>query len=404
MNAIFGYMDSFDREWAIIESVMDNKLLKLNYAFDKLMMEHQENLIAIENKVLMESGTDDDLTYYYTAEAEEVKEKGKGILGNIIAAVKAFFVKIKEVLFGKGINKDNLPDEVEVPENPEALKKEGNTLIANIKSFFSGKKGALRAVGIAAATAGAVVITKEKIIPTIKDVEKFIVDSGGTLDQAENQADSLSPEDQTVLKKAINHLKSLGGRAAKIVKTLNSDAYKSHVDEGKAKAHRNAGDAARDLVTKLTDRNKEIEDELRTLGKELDETQSKIDPGFLSKLFSQDGRNKMKLESLQKKIKSGKGLSDSEYNVYKTLLQQVSTKDATLATKLKNIMGSIQRLSKEQLENEKKIGKSDKTSIKEVEKASKYDARAAARATKESAEDLITSANVEVDYFMNSLL
>ena len=69
MEGLYSYMSEDEREVFMIESLMENKFAHLNCEFDKLMLEHEMNMINIENKVLMESGTSDDLEMLYLAEA-----------------------------------------------------------------------------------------------------------------------------------------------------------------------------------------------------------------------------------------------------------------------------------------------------------------------------------------------
>lgn len=229
MDSMYGYMDKFDRAYEIIEAVTDNKLIKLNYQFDTLMMEHAENLKAIELKVLTESGTDDDLTTLYLAEAEEVKEKGKGILSKIIDAIRAFINKIKTTIFGK--KPDDFPDKVEVNGNPDEVVKEGNALINAIKNFFSGDHKGLKIAGVGVAAAGtvaAVTLTGSKIASAYKDLSD-VVDAGDkVLEGSQNTAKSTdaSPEDMDLFKSLLNKLKTTISKAGSMARTLKGSKSK----------------------------------------------------------------------------------------------------------------------------------------------------------------------------------
>lgn len=248
MDSMYGYMDKFDRAYEIIEAVTDNKLIKLNYQFDTLMMEHAENLKAIELKVLTESGTDDDLTTLYLAEAEEVKEKGKGILAKIIDAIRAFINRIKTTIFGK--KPDNFPDKVEVDGNPDEVVKEGNALINAIKNFFSGDHKGLKIAGVGVAAAGtvaAVTLTGSKIASAYKDLSD-VVDAGDkVLEGSQNTAKNTdaSPEDMNLFKSLLNKLKTTISKAGSMARTLIGSGKSSFISKEFASAVNKAVDSGK---------------------------------------------------------------------------------------------------------------------------------------------------------------
>lgn len=123
----------------MIEIITTNALNKLNYEFEMCMIDHNINLLNIENKLINENGTEDDALYLYTAEAEEVNNKSKGILSKMIDVVLKFFRSIKEFFFGKKDKVDDIPDEVQVPENPDELMAQVNKFTADANEFLSGK-------------------------------------------------------------------------------------------------------------------------------------------------------------------------------------------------------------------------------------------------------------------------
>lgn len=378
MNAIYGYLTGSDRQWAIIESVMDSKLARLDFEFEQVMMRHRRNLANIELKVLMESGSDEDLEMLYEAEAEETKEKGKGILSRIIDAIVSFFKKIRDFIFKA--EDTNPPEQVEV-ENPNILIRKGNELLAGIRSFFSGKKGALHAAEIGTATVGSIVITKEKILPTIKKVEEFIKDSEEEARRIQTQLNGGTPpdpQDQEELKGAFGKLRSLGSRLMKIVKTMNSNEYKNHVDGEKADAAHASSEEHSGNITKLQERNDQITQELNQLRSERRSLEGKLKGGFLS-FFTKRGQDQHKLKTLQKKMDSGAILSEEDFTLYNSLLTDLRSQDAELSAKLKSCMDKIKKLSKEFTSNESQIGKHDKNRTKDTDKEAKIRARMAGR-------------------------
>lgn len=239
MDGLFQYMSQYDKNYKVREAVINNKLLHLNTQFDLLMMEHEEYIGLINTKVLMENGTENDLTCLLISEAEEIQKKGKGILGSIISAVKALFRNIKTFLFGKKVNTDKLPPKIELPDKPDTVQSECNSLINNIQSFLSGNKKALTGLTAVAATAGAVLIGKNAVAPTIKNLEELANQTEKICGESESHLDELNPEEQNILRKAITSLKNYGNRALKIVKAIpqmNSQDYKDIRDKNKEAA------------------------------------------------------------------------------------------------------------------------------------------------------------------------
>lgn len=72
---LYNHLSDDERGIILYESVADHKLESLDFQFNKVAMEHEINKLQIETKVLLENGTDDDLTQLYIAEAEEVAKK-----------------------------------------------------------------------------------------------------------------------------------------------------------------------------------------------------------------------------------------------------------------------------------------------------------------------------------------
>lgn len=427
MDALCAYMSESEKQWAIIESVIDNRLLRVNYEFDKLMMEHTENLISIENKVMMESGTSDDLEALYLAEAEEIKKEGQGILSKIISAVKAFFKKIRDVLFGKKPDEKSLPEQVEVPEDPEALKNQGNKLINGIKSFFSGKKGALRAVGITAAAAGTVVITKKKIIPAIKSLDEFVSQTEQTLGEAESKVDGtdMTPEEQGMVKKAVNDLKALGSRASKCVKAMGTQEYKDFKNNKIIQSAQATRQKAEDLIKSKKEENDKIDEYIKKLESRMAMIKKKTGnkDSMISRITSKDARDAHAIDLLEKKHKEGKW-TDEDREKYNALKAKVAGTASSSFSEIKRIMDTIASLTKDRAKNVELIKQAGDKSYKATNAEAKATASlsgssgsgpssALSAAEKilgesvifeQSVEELITTSNAEIDYFVNSLL
>ena len=88
MSFLYEYMTEDELYMESLIATSRSNLEKLNSKFDKLMLEHKLNILRIDSKIVMESGTINDLETLYLAEAEEVKKESKGILGSIIEQVK----------------------------------------------------------------------------------------------------------------------------------------------------------------------------------------------------------------------------------------------------------------------------------------------------------------------------
>lgn len=151
---LYEYISDDDRGIILCESVADHKLKLLDFQLNKVAIEHEINKLQIETKVLLENGTDDDLTQLYIAEAEEVTKKKTGLLSKICGVIASIFQKIREWLFGKKLNiSDDSPDQIEVPAGPKATGNVISRALQNIGKVVS-NANTLKKV----AAAGAVVV------------------------------------------------------------------------------------------------------------------------------------------------------------------------------------------------------------------------------------------------------
>lgn len=276
----------FTSEMAALEYTVDTMMDDINYKWDLLMMEHAENLNAIEYKVLCENGTDEDLNALYLAEAEETTQKSKGLLGSIISVIHNIIKKIKELLFGtdgnEGLN-DSLKNvdpsmKFELPADPDKLDKEAKGILGKIRSWLSTKKIGERFVDanldaiLAAPTiiAGGAIYNKVKNLgQTSDDLDKAVSDCEKVVNSG-----NLSQEE-------LNHGKKLLSGAAKCGKGITNIfsnikdklkvAYYSSKEHGKGvKIKSNAKIA--DLEAQIAEKNKIIKKVDAEIARNDDET------------------------------------------------------------------------------------------------------------------------------------
>ena len=283
MEGLYSYMSEDEREVFMIESLMENKFAHLNCEFDKLMLEHEMNMINIENKVLMESGTSDDLEMLYLAEAEEVKKEGQGIIAKMVAAIKSLFKKIKSFFTGK-VDKNNLPDKVNFPEDPDALMKEGKGFLAKVKSGLNNKKSLL-ALGAFGAAGAVVYSNKDKIAQTYQNLGEYADELAAAADDIERSTanQDMDPEEMKGVKKAINGLRERGQRALRIIKAIpgmGSEDYQDMKDKNEKERLRNAADNIESKASKdaLKQRGKieQLEKRLSEIDSNIEKTQETL--------------------------------------------------------------------------------------------------------------------------------
>lgn len=128
--------------------IADNKAKKLNFEFERVSLQHDENLLMIENKILCEHGTCDDLTYLYTAEASETGKKKQGIIASLFNVILNLFKAIKEFLFGKKEPLRDIPENIQQREiildrDPKEVCDETTKLFNTLKKAIGGTVAAL---------------------------------------------------------------------------------------------------------------------------------------------------------------------------------------------------------------------------------------------------------------------
>lgn len=442
-------MDIFVNDLTFMESIIDNRLMKLNYQFDRLMMEHKENIHSIETKVLMENGTDEDLYTLYAMEAEEGKEKGQGVLAKIISAVKNFFKKLRDTLFGKKIDEEDLDGDIEVPDDPDAVLKDGNSLLSQIKGFISGHKVQI-AVG-AAATAGAVVLAKKKVIPYTRDLEKYLENQEKVLADASNPEvlAKLNPEQQEILKSAVNKVKGNGSRVSKIMQAIRSKSgkssddyeeirhYKKNMDDARQREDakkREAKQAAQaawdakskdekiqdqsqrtraDILKRIEElRQKDIDDKLliKNRAKDIEKLEKQSgEKGSFAKWLGLNRHTKEgeRIAALKKKLDSGE-ITGSEVDEYSKLVIKHGQSSGEMTAAMNKAKAEMQAAIKRRVATADQIqklsAKVGRAVKQQGEAAERQAAHVQASATKESVEELVISANSEIDYFINHTL
>lgn len=132
---LYGYLSDDESQMLAYEAVADHKIMAINNELDKLFLEHRINMMAADTKVLLESGTDDDLTTLYIAEAEETAKKGKGLLSRLCSFIGNLFKRLKNWLFKKA--PDGSEDK-EVNARASDLQQRSNSCFSVFKNILVG--------------------------------------------------------------------------------------------------------------------------------------------------------------------------------------------------------------------------------------------------------------------------
>lgn len=229
--------ESYTKQADVMNMAIDNKMMHLNIEYSKVMLEHKKNLNDIEYKVMMESGNEDDLILLYTAEAEETQKKGEGIIRKIINAIKNFFKQIRSAFTGQKIDKDSLPDNIEVKYDPNEVIKEGKEINGRVNSFL---KNFVFVAGATAAVAGTYKLVKDAVLPTVENMKQLHSEQEEKIKNIEKTLESgkCTPEQVEDLTKLLNELKENAKKSNTIMGTihdLKSDEYEKIANDNKDK-------------------------------------------------------------------------------------------------------------------------------------------------------------------------
>lgn len=193
MEIFYGHLLDDEREVLALENAFDLDIRRLNAKYDAICEATAINLDAAENKVIMESGTDEDLEALFEAANTEGTEKRKGVLESIFETIKKFIATIKSKIssiFTKE-KAEALKSEKEVKDNGvlDTVAGKASGIMAEAKALFTklvhgGKvdDGAISALSekakkigvVAAAGAGATVAGKvfyDKIMKSSKEID-----------------------------------------------------------------------------------------------------------------------------------------------------------------------------------------------------------------------------------------
>lgn len=216
------FLSSIDKQIDVTEAVINNEIMHLNFEFEKLMLEHQENMLAINEKIIMESGTIDDYYELCMFEAEDTKEKGKNIISRLLGAISKLFKSIKKFLFGKkeSLEDENLPDKVKLPNDPKKLINESNEIKSGIKALLNGNSGKLKSILAGGIATGAIIVSKSALKNLMNDMIQYSNEEFEDIAEKTEKINNLNTEDMSLLQKGINKLSSIGNDMMAIVKAI----------------------------------------------------------------------------------------------------------------------------------------------------------------------------------------
>lgn len=218
-----GFLTHEDLAYESAEVILDNKYAHLSFAFNQLMMEHDENLLLIENKVLMENGTYEDYETLIYTEAEETKKKSKGLLGGLLDLIASIFKTIRNILFGEA--KDNIGDKeqnVNFKYDPNKLMEDYDKTEDALKKHVKGNKNPLKMIfGTVGGTLAGISLYIKVGKPFINKLGSYVDQKAKDLVTLENDINNanLTGEDAKLAKKGIDRLKD---RASKMLECMKA--------------------------------------------------------------------------------------------------------------------------------------------------------------------------------------
>lgn len=242
-SVYFEYLEGEDRKAYIAEASLNNEFERLSTLFEMTELKHQQSIRDAELKVLVESGTYDDLEYLLEAEAAETGEQKQGILSKILDVISSIFSSIRNAIssfFSKNVEPDKMVEvDNQTIADHEVIKKiqaAWNAVETNFKAgnYVEAAKAAGKIVLPAAAAAaggaaaGAVVATGVKQMKA-QDVSNMIKDAEGLsnkvnvlVDFAKSVVGKIAENVSGDAKKVFDKVKSIGDWIKKHISALIS--------------------------------------------------------------------------------------------------------------------------------------------------------------------------------------
>ena len=379
-------VNSLYDEIVSMESAVDLMFTKLDFQFNMLMFEHEQNLAEIEYKSINESASYDDLVNLYYAEAEETAKKSKSILGSIVDAIKRMWKKIKDFIFGTKDESKNPDEKVTLPEDPEKLEKETRGLIGRFKAFLSGKKDVVKDAALTGTVSGVFSTTSGAATSWVMNKLSSLTDDvNSVMNDADKQIQSgqMTPEKQKECKGFLSRIQNCGTRAMNCMKKIVNKSPKT--DKSEPASNENSDGTVSTLnpmkeeIGKLERENKVISDKMKQIRDKLN--------GNDKNDSWKDKREIKKLEKLSEK--PAKELSPKERTELQRLRRSRGVQDGDERTKLANMM---EQLKTRYNDNNSKIDaikrNERKSNIKKAKEAKKNVANGTT-----STDDLLKSAD-----------
>lgn len=90
MSKFYGHLSNDEREILVLENTFNLDMLKLSAQVNAICEATAINMGEAENKVMMESGTVEDLDYLYEEAVSDANTKSGNIISKIISKIKTF--------------------------------------------------------------------------------------------------------------------------------------------------------------------------------------------------------------------------------------------------------------------------------------------------------------------------
>lgn len=368
MSFMTSYLTPEEAHDLAYESALNFKIAQAIHEMDALYFEHVENVSKIEIKVMEESGSEDDLLMLYEAEAEENAEKGKGILARLLDAVKKLFSRI----FNFFKNSKGEPEEdVTLQDDPDVIFDTTNKTLNQFNDAINGKAIA-EIISIPALITGGFLL-KKALVKSTKEkgqsLSQKVLNAIGIAQNKVKNADT--PEKQSIWKKLLSNLTTLGNRLAKIQKATDVKGEKdtgSTPSENPKEDLERAKQEVQELSAKLDSDIKQVQSLAKSVkNPKLDKLRAK---------FENDTISNKELDQLTEILKNS--TTDKDRKLTEELEKRIKENTDKLA-KAKQDVVNLERMLK-------------KAGVRELEKGKEN----------ENSSDEGTNTNESVDDFLNS--